>query len=435
MGVERLKRLSRQLWVRISGIAALALLAAGLATLVGPYLPDALEGLVKKEAVENLLDSISASMLSVTIFSLSVMVTVHRSAEGNWTPRIHRLLAQDNVTLTAISVFLGGWLYALTARILLDATLIGSLEHVFLFFMTIVVILLIVVVVMRWVSHLSGLGSLSETGGRLETETRAAFELRAAEPCLGGHPLLPDTVIPESARPVRAERTGWITNIDAAALDAIGAEAEGAGTPVYVLSPIGAFVAAGDEIARVAGPDARQEEAARAFEIGELRSFYRDPGYGLLAMSEVAQRALSPGVNDPGTAIEMLGRMLRVLEAWVPECDPSGGARGAPERPHVWVPPLEGAALVESAFLPVARDGAGAVEVILAAIAVLDRLAGHPDPGMARAARAASGAARARAERVLDDPVDLDRLRRGPRTGEAEAAEPGPSRPMVPAGN
>ena len=429
-GMDRLKRLSRVLWVRIIGIAALALVAAGLATLVGPYLPDALEGLIRKEAVENLLDSISSSMLAVTIFSLSVMVTVHRAAEGSWTPRIHRLLAQDNVTLTAISVFLGGWLYALAARILLDATLIGSLEHVFLFFMTVIVILLIVVVVMRWVAHLSGLGSLTETGARLERETRAAFELRAKEPCLGGHPLRPDTVIPETAKPVRAGRTGWITSIDGEALNRVGETAEGAGTPVYVLAPIGAFVAKGDEIARVAGPEKRQADAAEAFTIGELRSFYRDPGYGLLAMSEVAQRALSPGVNDPGTAIEMLGRMLRALEAWVPEGD---GGEG-PSRPHLWAPPLAGGALVESAFHPIARDGAGSVEVVLAVIATLDRLARHEDAEMAAAARAASENARARAAREMDDPLDLARLGDGPRTGEVVATPPGPARPLMQAG-
>ena len=440
---DRLKRLSRKLWVRIIGIAALALLASGMATLVGPYLPEALEGLIRKEAVENLLDSISSSMLAVTIFSLSVMVSVHRAAEGNWTPRIHRLLAQDNVTLTAISVFLGGWLYALAARILLDATLIGSVEHVFLFFMTVLVVLLIVVVVMRWVAHLSGLGSLMETGGRLEQETRAAFELRAQEPCLGGHPLLPESVIPETARPVRAPRTGWITNIDGEALNRIGAEAEGAGTPVYVLAPIGAFVARGDEIARVAGPKARQDEAAEAFGIGELRSFYRDPGYGLLVMSEVAQRALSPGVNDPGTAIEILGRMLRALEAWVPETEAAQagtakngeadtGASGAPSRPHLWAPPLAAGPLVQSAFLPIARDGAGSVEVALATIATLDRLARHHDAGMAAAARSASDSARDRARRTLDDPVDLERLRLGPEAPDAAPSDSaGPARPMV----
>ena len=428
---DRLVRLSRKLWVRIIGIAALALVAAGLATLVGPYLPDALDGLIKKEAVENLLDSISSSMLAVTIFSLSVMVTVHRAAEGSWTPRIHRLLAQDNVTLTAISVFLGGWLYALAARILLDATLIGSVEHVFLFFMTVLVVLLIVVVVMRWVAHLSGLGSLTETGGRLEHATRAAFEQRAREPCLGGHVLRPDTPIPEAARPVRAAETGWITGIDGAALDAIGAAAEGAGTPVYVLAPIGAFVAKGDVVARVAGPDDRQAEAARAFAIGELRGFQRDPGYGLVAMTEVAQRALSPGINDPGTAIEMLGRMLRALEAWLPEAPDEADPANAPRHPHVWAAPLSGGDLVASAFLPIARDGAGSVEVALAAIAVLDRLAAHRDPDMAAAARAASESARARAMRALDDPTDLDRLRRGPDSAPGDPSMPGPAQPLA----
>ena len=424
--LSALKSLSEKLWVRISAIAALALVAAGLSTAVGPFLPDELKGLVAPEAVEDLLNVIAQSMLAVTIFSLSVMVTVHRAVEGQWTPRAHRLLARDHVTLTAISVFLGGWLYALAGQILLDATLVGGVEHVFLFFMTVLVVLLIVIVVMRWVSHLASLGSLTQTGARLEEETRAAFARRAAQPCLGGHCLSADTPIPANARPVLAERTGWITAVDAAALEAVGAEAEGNGVPVFLLVPIGAFVGKGDVIARVPGPDERLEEVRDAITVGELRAFTDDPGYALLSMSEVAQRALSPGVNDPGTAIEMLGRMLRALEAWAPEHEP-----GEPERPHLWSPPLAAGPLLQSAFLPIARDGAGQVEVALAAIAVLDRLAGHPDESMAEAARSASAAARARAERTLEDPVDLKRLARGPEAPETMPADAGPSRPMV----
>ena len=424
--LSALKRLSEKLWVRISAIAALALVAAGLSTAVGPFLPDELKGLVAPEAVEDLLNVIAQSMLAVTIFSLSVMVTVHRAVEGNWTPRAHRLLARDHVTLTAISVFLGGWLYALAAQILLDATLVGGVEHVFLFFMTVIVVLLIVIVVMRWVSHLAGLGSLTQTGARLEEETRDAFARRAAMPCLGGHCLKADTAIPDNARAVHAGRTGWITAVDAAALEAIGAEAEGSGVPVFLLAPIGAFVAKGEVIARVSGPDERLEEVCEAITVGELRTFADDPGYALLAMSEVAQRALSPGVNDPGTAIEMLGRMLRALEAWAPEHEP-----GEPERPHLWSPPLAAGPLLQSAFLPIARDGAGQVEVALATIAVLDRLAAHPDRSMADAARSTSAATRARAERTLDDDVDLERLAVGPNGPGTAPIEAGPARPMV----
>ena len=33
-------------------------------------------------------------------------------------------------------------------------------------------------------------------------------------------------------------------------------------------------------------------------------------------MSEIASKALSPAVNDPGTAINVIGRLVRLLSTW-----------------------------------------------------------------------------------------------------------------------
>jgi uncharacterized membrane protein len=98
------------------------------------------------------------------------------------------------------------------------------------------------------------------------------------------------------------------------------------------------------------------EEIRECLEIAPLRSYEQDPRFGILALSEIASRALSPAVNDPGTAIDVLSRHLRNLTQW----------RNSDDKPlfdRLYLPGLSLDDLMGDAFGPIARDGAGIVEV------------------------------------------------------------------------
>ena len=103
-------------------------------------------------------------------------------------------------------------------------------------------------------------------------------------------------------------------------------------------------------------------------------SFEQDPRFCLAVLTEIASRALSPGINDPGTAISVIGRLQRLLTLWAREIR----LDAAPECPDVTVPELTSEALVDDAFGPLTRDAAGMVEVGLRmqkALGVLTRVA------------------------------------------------------------
>ena len=48
-----------------------------------------------------------------------------------------------------------------------------------------------------------------------------------------------------------------------------------------------------------------------------------------VVLAEIASRALSPAVNDPGTAIDVLGRLVRVLSRWELPAEPAVSVRSA----------------------------------------------------------------------------------------------------------
>ena len=402
--ISKARRFVERLWVRIVVIAVVALAAVSASSVTGPYVPDGLKGFLADEATDGILHIIASSMLAVTIFSLSVMVQIHRAVSGQWTPRAHRLVLRDRTTITVLSTFIGAWLFALMGIILRSAGFVGGQDTVVLFVLTLIVVGLIVVTIVRWASHLELLGSLAQTNDGLEREAREAIEARMRLPCLGGRPLTGGRdAIPWDAQEVRSHETGWLRWIYAPELDDIGREH---GTDIHVWAPVGRFVYEGEVLAYVGSNDPEVHDAVRRnMEIGSLRTFEQDPRFGLVVLSEVASKALSPGINDSGTAIDVIGRAARTLLLWRDE----GAGAGDPRHVNLHVPPLRPADLIEDAFAPIIRDGAAAAEVQIHLQRALGALSQHDDPAMAAAARKASAEAWERAREKLS-PRERERV-------------------------
>ncbi|MGK9616954.1 DUF2254 domain-containing protein, partial [Salmonella enterica subsp. enterica] len=88
---------------------------------------------------------------------------------------------------------------------------------------------------------------------------------------------------------------------------------------------------------------------------------------------EIASRALSPAVNDPGTATDVIGRGVRSLTCWGTPKEPA--AKIDADGQHVYLRGLTVDDLFDDFFAPIARDGAGLVEVDLRMMKALVSLA------------------------------------------------------------
>jgi uncharacterized membrane protein len=114
-----------------------------------------------------------------------------------------------------------------------------------------------------------------------------------------------------------ADRRGWIQQIG---LDAIG-ESIAAGSSVRLSVTVGMYVGVGAPLLVLSPPpsDADLEDLTDrlrgAFAIGEQRSMQQDIAFGFTMIEDIANKALSPGVNDPNTAVavvEQLGEVVLV---------------------------------------------------------------------------------------------------------------------------
>lgn len=416
-------QLTRRLWVRATFIGGLGILAALLAAFIEPYIPWELPGQIGVESVESLLTIIASSMLTVTTFSLTTMISAYSSATSNITPRATRLLIEDRLTQTVLSTFIGSFLFGIVGLIVLKTGAYGDRGRVVLFIVTIGVIALVVVSLLRWIDDLTRLGRVGETTDRVENAAQRALEQWIDEPCMGGTPLMtPDTDIPAGAVSIITETIGYVQNVD---IPALAQFSEAKGADLFVAALPGSFVYADSPLVWISGFQGDFDTEARAeirsaFAIHHERSFDQDPRFGLAVMSEIACRALSPAVNDPGTAIDVIGRSTRLMSLWAQASDAVAGTK--PRHPRLHVPLLRTEDLFEDSFAAVARDGAGLIEVQLRMQKSLLALARMGDETFRSAALHQSHMALQRAERAMALEADVQRLRDVVRTESVTSA-------------
>jgi len=153
-----------------------------------------------------------------------------------------------------------------------------------------------------------------------ERVSQAAIAIARDEyPLLDGvaappHPL-PE--IPADALVVPAHRTGWVQQFPLRA--AAGCLPPGSTAIRHVVA--GGHVAVGAPLATVWPAPARPAEVIRALQdrcdLGSTRTMQDDVGFGVTQMVDIAARALSPAINDPYTAQEIIVRQTPLLQELV----------------------------------------------------------------------------------------------------------------------
>lgn len=399
-------RIVRQVWFRAALISLCSVALAILAGLVTPYLPYDFDVQIGQDSVGTILQIMASSMLAVTTFSLTAMVSAYASATQLGTPRATQLMLGDSTSQNALSTFLGAFVFSMVGIVGLKTSAYGSDGRIILFAATVVIILLVVVTLLRWIGHITGFGRMADVIDRVETAATTAMADFAAHPVLCGRAAI---AVPDDATAIISPTTGYITHID---VPALGRMAEKHGLIVHVVVLPGTMVHPARAMMRVEGQpdDAVRRALAGAFTIERHRRFEQDPRLGLIALSEIASRALAPATNDPGTAIEVLNALLRVLLTLGRDAVPDGDAQCGRYPVYLERPSIED--MLDDAFRPILREGSKEVEVSLRLSSTLAALhAGLPAAQGPIAAMAKRQAVRVAA--AMEDPADVEAFRRG----------------------
>ncbi len=399
-----LNRLREHLWVKPLIACVLSIGGVALAH-VADSIPAAWEvPEIAQGSVVDLLKIIAASMLGVATFAVASMVAAYASTGQSATARAFPLVVADDVSQNALSIFVGAFIFSIVALSATTNDYFGKAGRFTLFVLTLLTLVIVVLVFVRWVDSIARLGRLGAVIAKVEQATAQALARRKQHPCLGGLA----AGGPARGLAFHSDSSGYLQRVDMATLQRL-AVTNGLRITLAVLP--GGVIVPSRPLGYVL-PDSENSgpvEAAllrKSFIIGPLRHFDEDPRFGLVVLAEIGCRALSPGVNDPGTAIGILGSLQRLFADWASPAEPD-----APEYDRIEVPPLSLDDMFDDVFPALARDGAGLIEVAMRIQRVLGELARCGDPRLASVASRQALLAMARAERALDFPPDLEQLR------------------------
>lgn len=360
-----LRRISRILWVRVALIRALSIVAALSAEPLDWLIPDGPKDRFSQEATLPILTILANGMLAVATFSLGVMVSSHRTSAEQATPRIHRLLMEDTTTQSMLATFIGAFVFSLCAIILFRAGYYSQSAAVIVFVATVLVVLAVVVSLIRWIGQLTRIGSIEYALDRAEGAARETLQATLNTPCLGGVCANGTHPGPDGFSEFRAESSGFLCRVDMERLQAAADKHDG---QVHLAVQMGDRILEKQALGW-ASTTIPEGKLATCFVLKASRSVMQDPRYAIMILREAASKALSPGINDQGTALEVIARIERVL--W-----DLGGEPTETEAlyPKVYVPGLPAATLPIDAFRTLARDGGQYGDVLHSLVEAVARL-------------------------------------------------------------
>ncbi|MGY1828443.1 MULTISPECIES: DUF2254 domain-containing protein [unclassified Blastococcus] len=288
-------------------------------------------------AARDLLASIAGSLISVTGVIFSLTVVALQLGSSQYSPRLLQTFATDRVVQLTLAQLTGTFVYALTVLRTVRTAEAAAGDDSFVPRVSITLAFLFavgsVVALVVFLGHLARSLRVETMLRDVHAEATRAVRDEDDEPDDGGR--LPE----RPGTPVEATGSGFVIDVDVEHLVEAARDAD----VVLALSPrMGDAVVAGTPLAeawrRGGGPvedvAPLRDALSRGVRLSYERSPDQDPAYSLRKIVDIAGRALSPGINDPTTAVHalshvsaLLGVLLRrrgTVRSW---CDDDGAVR------------------------------------------------------------------------------------------------------------
>lgn len=271
------------------------------------------------EAARSILEIIASSLITVTSLTFSLTVVTLQLASSQFSPRLLRTFTQDRFVHNTLALFLATFAFSLTVlrSVRVETSKGGGFVPEIAVTAAFLLTLASVVGLILFLAHLTR---------QIRVETMLKNVHRDADRTLAR--IYPEEsaernayLFPEGkALPLKAPSSGFLTRVDEKSLVAAAAEANCAisvdiapGTSVVSGLPIMRAWAANDNPLNGERLQNLERKTARAMKIGFERTSTQDPSFGLQQLLDVTDKALSPGVNDPTTAVHALSHISAVL--------------------------------------------------------------------------------------------------------------------------
>ncbi|MPR36262.1 DUF2254 domain-containing protein [Salmonirosea aquatica] len=255
----------------------------------------------------SIISAIVSGVISLTVFSFSMVMIVLNQAASQLSNRVLNRLIGNRFQQIVLGIYIGTIVFALfllTAIRDIDSGIyIPALSTYLLILLTIFDIFLFI----YFLHYITQSVKYEVIINRIYEDTKNVMESACVLPQQPTEP-----IALKGSHYVLANSSGIYEGFDTESLVKLADEHD---CLFFALHTPGTFVLQGLPLLQVSkpiGPDA-QQEAARAVRLNTSESVEENFFYGMRQLSEIGMKALSPGINDPGTAIIATRALFQLL--------------------------------------------------------------------------------------------------------------------------
>ena len=259
-----------------------------------------------KQTARAILSTFIAGIISLTVFSFTMVMVVLNQASANYSPRLLPGLISNRTNQIILGSYIGTLFYCILVLMTLGAY---EMDQEGLGLSSMIASLASLGCVALFVYFIHSISSGLQISNIIHAVVRKCetMDLEQQEPYSDDSGNLP------FKHRIFADESGYFTGFDQELLSSDLAEIQAA---VHVLPNLEDYIYEGACILR---SDREFTEEHQAFlRNGLLLTPKRLDGVNIMSsmgkLTEIAVKALSPGINDPGTAIDVLAALFPLLE-------------------------------------------------------------------------------------------------------------------------
>ncbi|MEJ2515300.1 MAG: DUF2254 domain-containing protein [Gammaproteobacteria bacterium] len=381
------EELTRSFWFTPTLIAIGGLVLAVVLVLAEPWVrPLELPYLSKlylsdPAGARSILATIASSAITVAGVVFSITIVVLNMASAQFGPRLLPNFMQHGATQAVLGTFMGTFIYCLTSLSMIHVGNGSPQVPQLAVAMGLVLGVASFGVLIYFIHHVAifiqAPRIIDDVGRQLIANLESAFpardDSRPSSPPQPGEPAAGAAII--EGRPVCASSAGYVQAVDREGLLDAARERD---LHIRLLVHPGDYVSTGDRVAEVQGDDPPEDNAdgpvLSALLLGPQRTQTQDPAFGVYQLVEIGLRALSPGINDPFTAVSCIDRLGNAVGELARRQIPSHLVWDDEGQLRLQVKPYTYASIVGAAFDQLRRASTDHLDVTLRLLAVLGNL-------------------------------------------------------------
>lgn len=269
---------------------------------------------------QNVLNIVAGAFITIATFTFSTTMVVLTLYSTQFTPRIVENFLNDKITMKSFGVFLSGFIYAITSLLFIKTNDSGNL--VIAASVGVIYVIVGLIYFLIFVQSVSNHIQVSDLTQRLYEEALAEIKhycqtIESSEIVSGD--TLDKIIDHEKSVRVTSLWDGYIQEID---YDRLKKIAQKYHCIILFKKVAGQFISTETGILTIhydgekEFDDSALDQIQQCILVGHKKTQAQDFSFTIQKLSEIAIKALSPGINDPNTAIyclKMIGVLLRDL--------------------------------------------------------------------------------------------------------------------------